>query len=410
MEQVTGSIRWETVGGNIITDLVTNSQSLNDLEFDDQTIQILNHIQLNSQSTVLSGLFLLELYYNKTYGKPLATKHICKPNPLNICVFGTEENIIESTNKIIEQIDKINNFGSMCFEIKKINQLRIINYVIEKYSRQINIYCFDCKDPNELMEFFDSGNEMIYWAHDTGLVVSPYAKFGMKLNQVVPNKTCKDIPNQKLYELKLIGFDISNYINSTCFVNSIGPVAFPQNILSSNNFYKKLDEKMIKFHIITKDEFKKPSFTDLDSSNEQLIFNYISCISKFIMYPMNKATDYNSIVLTGLFKQVIQLDYGICVVLAILDSDFANKLKNIIKKCVDYSNYKNLNLVETFLVDSNYLKEEDKYLLKPNNQIFKQLKNYSNEDQLIIACILNNNLGIVDTNNKLLISDWGYFL
>ena len=406
MNQVTGSDDVEEVKVTGLPDK---------LEFDDQTTKIFKQVQLDSKSVVFAGLFLLELYYNKTYGKPLSTKYIGKPKPMEIYVFGSSQIIIESINKLIEQLQKIKDFGQMQIRTKSSGFYNdkhfiiakgnpdIINFTWENFYREINVWSINCKNTTELMGFFESGNEMLYWAHDTGLVSSPFGKIAMETKQIVPNvKNCKTISNQKIFELVCIGMDPQNYISSSGFVHQLCPQ------IDEAKYYGKIlceeiNESTIENYVIKIANTNYQSWIELDGLEQQLtVTNFII---DDLVHPINKSSEYNCLMFTGIFKQTFVVKGNIYVVLAIPDNQVANKFKNIVKFCFErfQTTYGNDTPIKTWIVDSNYLKPDEKYLSYLSE--YELLHDYSHESNMVICCELQKNIKIVDITNKSILID-----
>ncbi len=373
----------------------------NELEFDDQTAKIFKEVHLDSKSTVFAGLFLLELYYNKTYNKPLDSKYINEPNPIDIFVFGSEETIISTVYKIIEQLQQIKDFGPMkiynCYAIKQ-----YLKITWKQHLRPVTIVCSNCKNPLELLQFFESGNEMIYWAHDTGLVVSPYSKIGMKTNQVVPNFNNSIISNQQLLFLKVIGFDISDYAKSISFIKRVDVnciFASASKFRQPDFFNYDLSKLTLNYYLFSIEHVKKKPFTSIDQELN------LSLSNESIIKPANKPHSENTFIITGIFKQLIKIDFRIIIILIIPDDDTAKLIKKIVSLCHDIK-----DIQQTCILDSNYLKPEEKYLAKPGNKIFNQLVcDFSNENNLVIACEISTNLKIIDSIGKSVLYSWpGY--
>ncbi len=459
MEQVTGSVGGEENGENK-NHVTTNL--FNDLAYDDQTFQILKAIKLDSRSAVFAGLFLLELYYNKIHnlsfendtknmsnGKNLYEYH--KPNPLTIFVFGLEQNIIEFVDKITAQLKKINIFGQMKMYIEK----KSINWIEKKficfkwpnYSRTIKIWCVNCKNSSELMEYLDSGNEMMYWAHNTGLVISPFAKIGIETNQVVPNvKNLNQIPNQKLFELKLIGFEIGNYIKSLGFVRGVEPKFNLIDKEKEEILIGEINMTNIEAFLVDCKNTDQNNWTELDDHNQKLeLLHWIG--EKYLIHPKNKWNN-SSIIFNGIFKQVLISKRDIYIVMTIPDIEVANKIKNIVKFCFDNCSKNNFKTNYSCLIDSKYLKSGQKYLslqsykftneknkckdgdfcpcgttfAKPNvltsldGTVLKHanisdntmLDNYSEESNMVILCKLNTHINILDATNKNVLNNEKY--
>lgn len=387
----------------------------NELEFDEQTGKILKAIQLDSKSTVFAGLYLLELYYNKTYGKPLATKYIGKPKPIEIYVFGSNQTLIESINKLIEQLQKIKDFGQMQIRTKSSGFCNdkhfiivkgnpdIISFSWENFNREIDVWSINCKNTTELMGFFESGNEMLYWAHDTGLVSSPFCKIAMETKQIVPNvKNCKTISNQKIFELICIGLDPHDYISSSGFVHQLCP-----QIDETRNYGKilceEINESTIENYVIEIANTNHQSWTELDELEQKLtVTNFLI---DDLVHPINKSSEYNCLMFTGIFKQTFVVKGNIYVVLAIPDNQVANKFKNIVKFCFErfQTTYVNDSPIKTWIVDSNYLKPDEKYLSYWSG--YEHLHDYSHESNMVICCELQKNIKIVDTTNKCILID-----
>jgi len=134
-------------------------------------------------------------------------------------VFGTEQTILDKVYQIAKCLETIENLGSLTF-IEKTNT-KLIRFKFENSKKIINVICCDCANVNELMNSFETANEMMYWTPEIGLVISPFAKMSFEMNQVMSNFKFKgDISNQNLYNLKTVGFELTDYIKNNLFVSN----------------------------------------------------------------------------------------------------------------------------------------------------------------------------------------------
>lgn len=384
---------------------------LNELPFDEQTLEILKTVKTNSNSVVFSGLFLLELYYNKTNNLKLNLQPI-KRNPIDLFVFGTPKTIINSVYTIIEQIQNVKQTGPMrIYEYKNdsvqtiYSPHKFIQIQLTGFVRPVNIYCVSCKNSTGLMDMFESSNEMMFWAHDTGLVISLWAKMGMETNQVVPSyKNNISISSQKLFELKSIGFDISNYVKSTGFTKPLFPVLKHSRTDGDIFFDDNLDEVKIKSYMIELNN-KTSQWTDLDNGDIKLSLSK-NIIDNYLIHPQNKTMDHCGLILYGKFNQVFSVDVKIgngkinkqvYIVLTIEDDEIASKLKNITKFYVDTIRQTHQGNIETYIVNTNYLNSNEKYLSYQPNGITEKLNNYMDSPNMVIVCKLHPSTYIVNT-------------
>jgi len=138
-----------------------NVNTLYDLPFDSQLLEILGAIQLDSNTAVFAGLHLLEIYYNKIHEEELSTKYYIEPNSIDLYLFGPKQTIIEKINQIFDKLRGIKTMGVMriynCDYLSKKTYVKI-KWTGAKYSRPIKIYCMGCKNVTELMDFFEPAN------------------------------------------------------------------------------------------------------------------------------------------------------------------------------------------------------------------------------------------------------------
>ncbi len=382
---------------------VTNAQNdtlkdtLNELPFDPITLKVLAGIKLDSKSAVFSGLNLLETYYRKLHKNKQQPK---KSMIINLYLFGTVQTMLESFNKLLDDLTKSKKFGSSIVYDMVADEYTQVPYnhieiFLQGLKAIVKISFVDCRTALEVLNLFESGNEMMYWAHDTGLVVTPFAKIGMETNQVVPNfKDLLEISNQTLIELKKIGFDISNYVKSAGFVKN--------NELDHGIVYEKLflnlnDEFSVEKYLVSIAKYKNCTFTQLNEPPSKLNLTHRQRI--YLPHPENKSHEHNCLILTGQIKQLVKVEDDVYIIFGISDEQIATNILDMIRFCCNNSCTNNIDV--TCIINSNYLKPEDKCLSRHWKYLPNELyKLYEKDNSLCIICEFDSTIEITNTKTN----------
>lgn len=380
----------------------SNTKNPYDLTFDSVITEILNVLPLHLDSVVLSGLYLVEQYYAKVK----RFSYVNTKDKIEIFVFGSEQTILEKVNQIVNSLHTIKKFGSLSF-IEN-SEKKIIRLKFAKLTNFIMVNCYDCANANELLNRFETANEMMYWTPATGLVINPFAKMSFEINQVMRNFKFKgDIPNQKLFNLKTIGFELTEYIKDTLFVpndnlsvsqwvNNGWYVEFTQEI-----FTKRINETNIKKFIIYQ-ENPQVDYTNYLGKFDISSLKMSRTVNKLIPYSKNKSVNHNMILLRGWVSQVIKMPGCVYLSFFVSDNEIAYKLVQV------FNFYKrSLESHETYVpvIDTSFFTEnklEPLYKLSRNTlDISKNLLDYSKEKNLGLLCKLFNTTDIYDTRARI---------
>ncbi len=404
MNQVTGS---DGVGkgiGDIYKGQVTKKQI--DFKISAGTERIISSMQLNSNFAVWSGLYLLELYYNKI-NKLKLKNFIGKPHDIDIYLLGSKETILSTANNIIDRLMAlVGDFGNLKLKIKMNRQshkIDCIRFKFKTYPREINLWFSSVNSVNRLFESFETSNEMIYWASDTQLVISPFAKIAIDSNQILSNsKNSNDISNQKLFELELIGFDILDYIKTIGFIsNEIPEIARKESyskwvkVVNREKNLKKISIEKLNDYIGPSNFTHNKKFTNF---TEFELDKYWDNSGINIFYDKHQGSKHSMLILNGYIKEINKSNQNIEILFFISDDETACKVKNMFK-----SNFVKTNS-STSIIDTNYLTDEEKSSLK----VCERFPQYKNENKLGILCNgcyldevidANNNRSIMDSCN-----------
>jgi len=391
MEQVTGN---EKEG-----DLIYVTKKHFNFKLHTNTEKIIKTIPLESNSAVWAGLFLLESYTNKTNKLKSSTDFIGKPFDIDIYLFSTKESILSTATNIIDcLLTLVKYFGNLKLKIKKnihSDKIDCIRLKFKKYLREINLWFSSVNTIGKLLDNFETSNEQIYWAHDTGLVSSPFAKIAFDTNQILPNpKNSNEISNQKIFEMELIGFNSIDYIKSVGFLSNNIPEIVVQEtyskwktITSQEKLLKKISPEKLNNYIGLSNLFPVKKYTNFD--NIKINYFYYSFQNIYINYDEQLGTNYSTIILNGHFEF---LNKSLIECLFIIDdNDMAHQIKKIYKSLLN----KNSEL-ETNIIDTNFLSPEEKEFFKVSKNKFK----YAGINKLGILCKLSFLNDLVDVTNK----------
>ena len=299
-------------------------------------------------------------------------------------MYGSIQVITKTFNQLIEDLQQFG-VSRVYTDCSGKHKFKTVKLAFAHNPKIISIWCINCNSLTELVKFFDSGNEMIYWSHTSGLVISPFAQVGIETNQVVPNIKWTTMSLENLINLKIIGYDISNYISSVGFFeNSISSCKnkFDRKTLTSNIGCQDLldiGKFIIDFDCIkqyddilnvSNDEFELNDYPNLLSDP------YLLCDSYSLVSQVNNPVK-NIIVFTGVFKTIINNK----IILCIPDESVAHKFKKIVDFCIGQckSKYKSES-IQSCIIDSNYLKPEEKYLAQNS-----KINEYINENNLVVS-------------------------
>ncbi len=404
MEFVTGLKESECDDMVKVVDNVNNNQvTKSKFNLDEEVNEILANISLDSKFAVFSGLYLIELYYNSLYN--LSTPEDQLPRPIEIYLFGPAKTVNQKSYIILKEITSMKNFGVTHVQNVPDDQNDYIEVIINKYAKPIRIYCVsNCETLDELIHSFDCSNSMIYWAHDTGLVINPFAQLAFKMNDAMTNyKTNQSISNQTLFRLKYMGFDIDGYISTFRF-----SVDFPKifkyvnyNSYNINKHYHYFWNHLYKFKM---QPGEPDNFTFFDKLENRIEIEKNN--SDYLKKIHEKAYRNKSIIALNVeCKRVFCHDDGIYLALFVNDNFMAYQIKLLIKYCICQIEATGVSSIDRIscLIPTNYLDEEEKKFYVSSNKIISYLPDYSKENRLGFLSKIDETINIVDTIGKKII-------
>ena len=410
MEQVTEGVSVMEVNNVTVTE--------EDLNY--YTHGIFSHIKLDSSYAILSDFLLLKIYYNKLY--QIKTFDNNEHQDIIIWFHGSEETNLNNINKLIKNLEKA--YGSFTSDnqqvILKTKRNSMNSYYIEliwkDIPRSIYIKSSNFKNPQENMMYCETANNMVYWAHDSGLVVSPYAKIAIESNQIIPGpKYKKPIKYDVLMALLSIGFSFSSYAQTHLLVYD--KIPFNYSYVKNRDFSKEAHSTtLLNDSTITN---KDINWSDVSSfgDNPYYIGSNINDTTKLgyskmvglateigIVNSGSLGTSYKIIMFEAVIKQFITYGSSCYVVVTIPDNEMGNQLVKIVNFLINYEKGTTKitnSKVNSCILNSNFLSPEEKIMCnvfepKPN----LNLLDYSSENNLVLLIEISQGVKIINAINK----------
>jgi len=237
---------------------------------------------------------------------------------------------------------------------------------------------------------------MIYWAHNTGLIVDNFASFAYELNQVMENyKTKQEISGQTLFELKLIGFNSENLLNVFKLRTEI-PYYHIKYFETYSMFASKidiLDMDSVRFSFDSKIEDLQ-KHKNLQNKlkflrNGQCRWLYLKHIN-LVPY----------VELIGVCGKVHFYGPNNFSIEFFIDSNYiASKIKQMLIFCVNEIRNKVTNY-KTCLVDTNYLTSEEKEFFMVKNTTIANESDYTKFNKLCLLINVSLKTTCIDSKSK----------
>jgi hypothetical protein len=360
----------------------SNKNSLS-IKFDYWTEEILQLMPLDVNSLVFSGDLLVKSYLNSTQTE----SKLIDDNEfeyIDLYLFGPVDNKIKIMEKII-------NILQIIFEqhiIAGASGSGVIHIIIQGVPRMVRLFNIKSSNPSDMFNSNPFAHSVMYWSNQ-GLYLSPFAKYSLNTNQVLPNPDARF--RAGLHELKAVkelGFGISSYIAEFPMINIYRPKLNTRGLSEIKNFYTK--QKNLEFR---DDVFKLINFCNLHQIslyNYEFLNNIVYVLpngknENFLEYSSSDCFDiyygenpHNASFIKGIFnfenlnKIIMDVHVEDCYkygstyfyFLSITNSDVAEKFKEMVQFCLH-----DLENPRSCIIDSKALNLNEKNIFNVENSL-----------------------------------------
>ncbi len=354
-----------------------------ELKFDYWTWEILDIMPLDVNSLVFSGDLLIKTYLNSTRPE----SKIIDTNGfefIDLYLFGSGEEKIKKVEKIVNMLQTI--FDQHI--IAGASGSGVIHIIIQGVPRMVRL--FNIKSPN-LSDIFNSNpfaHSEMYWSNQ-GLHLSPFAKYSLDSNQVLPNPNARFRAGlSELKAVKELGFEITSYIAEFPMIDTNGQktstrgqgeikqfynqhrnLQFRDDVFKLINFCKLVQIPLYNYEFLNNTVYlvpngKNENFLE-NSSNANFDIGYgknpnSANFLKGIFWSEN----LNKIIMDVQVEDYYKYNSTYFYFLSINNSEVADKFKEMVLFCMQ-----DLENSRTCIIDSEALDPNEKVIFNVGNSL-----------------------------------------
>ncbi len=363
--------------------ITSNKPVTSELKFDYWTWEILEIMPLDVNSLVFSGDLLVKTYLNsiRPESNPVDSNGF---EFIDLYLFGPDEEKIKQVEKIVNMLQTI--FDQHI--IAGASGSGVIHIIIQGVPRMVRLFNIKSSNLSNIFNSSSFAHSVMYWSNQ-GLYLSPFAKYSLDINQVLPNPDARFRAGlSELKAVKELGFEITSYIAEfpiidintiktntrgqgeiTNFYNQQKNLQFRDDVFKLINFCKLAQIPLYNYEFLNNTVYTIPT-----GKNENFLEN--SSSTNFnINYGKNphnvsftkgifNSGNLNKIIMNVHVEDYYKYSSTYFYFLSINNSEVADKFKEMILFCLQ-----DLENSRSCIIDSEALEPNEKVIFNVGNSL-----------------------------------------